>query len=250
MTAAPSNGRCSSCDAALAPQARYCGQCGTKVGEGVAATMSYTSLRPPWEPGRSGAERFAAGSVLAGRFRIVTALGQGGMGEVFRADDLSLGQSVALKFLPPALAHDIDRLQRLRGEVKNARQVAHPNVCRVYDLGEADGQHFISMEYVDGHDLGALLKQISRMPAERGVEIARQLCLGLGAIHDRGLLHRDLKPANVMLDGRGQVRITDFGLAAPAEKLPAGEIRHGTPAYQAPEQLAGREVTARSDIYA
>jgi serine/threonine-protein kinase len=172
------------------------------------------------------------------------------MGEVYRADDLTLGQSVALKFLPAPLSRETDRLQRLRGEVKNARQVAHPNVCRVYDLGEADGQLFISMEYVDGHDLGALLKQINRLPEERGVEIARQLCLGLGAIHDRGLLHRDLKPGNVMLDGRGQVRITDFGLAAPAEALSPAEIRDGTPAYQSPEQLAGREVTARSDIYA
>src|SRR5262245_12788356 len=172
------------------------------------------------------------------------------MGEVYRADDLSLGQSVALKFLPQKLARDADRLQRLRGEVKTARQVAHPNVCRVYDLGEANGQLFISMEYVDGQDLGALLAQINRLPEERGVEIARQLCLGLGAIHDRGLLHRDLKPGNIMLDGRGQVRITDFGLAAPADGLKPEEIRDGTPAYQSPEQFAGREVTARSDLYA
>src|SRR5262249_19277115 len=177
-------------------------------------------------------ERFAPGQLVLERFRIVTALGKGGMGEVYRADDLSLGQSVALKFLPQKLARDADRLQRLRGEVKTARQVAHPNVCRVYDLGEANGQLFISMEYVDGQELGALLAQINRLPEERGVEIARQLCLGLGAIHDRGLLHRDLKPGNIMLDGRGQVRITDFGLAAPADGLKPEEIRDGTPAYQ------------------
>jgi serine/threonine-protein kinase len=172
------------------------------------------------------------------------------MGEVYRADDLSLGQSVALKFLPQRLAHDADRLARLRGEVKSARQVAHPNVCRVYDLGQADGQLFLSMEYIDGQNLASLLTQVRRLPEERGVEIARQLCLGLAAIHDRGLLHRDLKPANVMLDGRGQVRITDFGLATPAADLQPEDIRDGTPAYQSPEQLAGREVTLRSDVYA
>ncbi len=252
MADAPLTSRCPSCGAESAAGARFCSQCGKSAGAAdPPATATYQAATPPSTP-KSGlaGERFAPGQVVVERFRIVTALGKGGMGEVFRADDLSLGQSVALKFLPQNLAHDADRLTRLRGEVKAARQVAHPNVCRVYDLGQADGQLFLSMEYIDGQNLASLLAQVRRLPEERGVEIARQLCLGLGAIHDRGLLHRDLKPANVMLDGRGQVRITDFGLAVPMEHLAQATAAEGTPAYQSPEQLAGREVTVRSDIYA
>ena len=127
-----------------------------------------------------------------------------------------------------------------------ARQVSHPNVCRVYDIGEVEGHTFLSMEYVDGEDLASLLRRIGRFPQDRGLEIARQICAGLAAAHERGVVHRDLKPANVMLDGAGKVRITDFGLAG----VSGESIRAGTPAYMAPEQLAGGEVTARSDIYA
>jgi serine/threonine-protein kinase len=172
------------------------------------------------------------------------------MGEVYRADDLKLGQPVALKFLPPAFDADPERLRRFLDEVRIARQVSHASVCRVYDAGEADGQHFLSMEYVDGEDLGSLLRRIGHIPKDKAVEIARQLCAGLAAAHEIGVLHRDLKPANIMIDGRGRARVTDFGLAALAEEIGGEEIRSGTPAYMAPEQLAGREVTVKSDLYA
>jgi eukaryotic-like serine/threonine-protein kinase len=208
------------------------------------ATKAYTP-QPP-----AAGERFAPGQMLADRYRIVAALGRGGMGEVYRADDLTLGQPVALKFLPPHLAADPDRLTRFRKEVAAARKISHPHVCRVYDIAEHAGQSFLTMEYVDGEDLSSLLKRVGRLPEEKGVEIARQLCGALAAVHDQGLLHRDLKPANVMLDGRGNVRLTDFGLAAAAHDLSASEARSGTPLYQAPEQLAAKEVTARTDIYA
>jgi serine/threonine-protein kinase len=171
------------------------------------------------------------------------------MGEVYRAEDLKLGQPVALKFLPPGLEKDEERLQRLLNEVRIARQVSHPNVCRVYDVGEVDGQHFLSMEYVDGEDLASLLRRIGRLPKDKAVQVARQICAGLAAAHEQGILHRDLKPANVMIDGRGRVRLTDFGLAALADALPQGELRAGTPFYMAPEQITGREATLRSDIF-
>ena len=196
------------------------------------------------------AERFAPGTILLDRYRIIGLLGRGGMGEVYRADDLKLEQPVALKFLPRALEGDPERLERLYGEVRMARQVSHPHVCRVWDVGEAEGQHFISMEFVDGENLASLLRRIGRLPGDKALEIAQQVTSGLAAAHDKGVLHRDLKPANVMLDGQGQVRLTDFGLAGLAESLEGDDIRSGTPSYMSPEQLQGREVTTRSDIYA
>lgn len=196
------------------------------------------------------AGRFMAGTIVAGRYRIIELLGRGGMGEVYRADDLALNASIAMKFLPPLYGADSKWLERLKNEVRVARQVTHPNVCRVFDLGEFQGEQFLTMEYVDGENLASLLRRIGRVPDDKGLQIARQLCAGLAAAHDRGVLHRDLKPANVMIDGRGAVRITDFGLAAPADQMRSeGGLRAGTPAYMSPEQLNGRPVTVRSDIY-
>jgi serine/threonine-protein kinase len=172
------------------------------------------------------------------------------MGEVYRATDLTLGQSVALKFLPHSVALSPAMLEQFHGEVRVARQVSHPNVCRVYDIGEAEGMPFISMEYVDGEDLSSLLRRIGRLPSERGVEIARRICAGLAAAHAKGVIHRDLKPQNIMMNRRGEIFIMDFGLAAIAVQLSGAEARSGTPAYMAPEQQKGTEVTAKSDIYA
>ena len=147
------------------------------------------------------------------------------------------------------MQRDQVRLERFLNEVRTALKVTHPNVCRVHDIGEVEGQHYLSMEYVDGEDLASLLKRIGRLPQDKAVQLARQLCAGLAAAHEEGILHRDLKPANVMIDGRGRAKITDFGLASLAEEIEAAEVRDGTPQYMSPEQLAGREVTARSDIY-
>ncbi len=190
--------------------------------------------------------RFVPGMLVAGRYRVISLLGRGGMGEVYRADDLSLGQAVALKFLPEA-ATDEQTLERFRNEVRIARRISHPNVCRVYDIGQSDNQIFLSMEYIDGEDLSSLLRRIGRLPSDKALEIARKICAGLAAAHDKGVLHRDLKPSNIMLDGRGEILIMDFGLAGVAHEIK--DVRSGTPAYMAPEQLAGKEVTTRSDIY-
>jgi len=180
--------------------------------------------------------RFAPGTLLDGRYRIVGLLGTGGMGEVYRADDLRLGQPVALKFLPDGLRGDPIRLAQFHNEVRTARQVSHPNVCRVHDIGEAEGLLYISMEYVDGENLASSLRRIGRFPEDKATEITRQLCAGLAAAHQCGVIHRDLKPANVMLDGAGRVRIMDFGLAAAGR---VEDVRAGTPAYMAPSSCSG-----------
>jgi hypothetical protein len=228
------------------PAARSTPPSGSRESRGARSTGRSPTGSGPAE-GSGG--RFEPGALLAERYRIVGLLGRGGMGEVYRADDLTLGQTVALKLLPEALERDADRLGRFFNEVRVARQVTHPAVCRVYDLGEAEGAHFLSMEYVDGENLASLLRRIGRLPPVKALEIARQMADGLGEAHARGVLHRDLKPENVMLDGQGRVRITDFGLAGLAESFSGDDVRSGTPAYMAPEQLAGREVTARSDVY-
>ncbi len=204
------------------------------------------SLPPPDAP----AARFIPGSVLVGRYRIVERVGHGANGEVYRADDLKLGQPVALKFLSRELGEDPERLQTLFAEVRFARQVSHPGVCRVHDIVELDGMHALSMEFVDGEDLGSLLRRIGRLPADKAVAIAHEICAGLGAMHDRGVLHRDLKPANVMVDGRGHARITDFGLAELQDGCTDSDSISGTPAYMAPEAfVGGHRPTIQGDLY-
>ncbi len=252
---------CPVCFKTMPDDARLCPYCGTHA-EAVNQTQTVAprtpskaaSPQPSWAsstPSDSSIDesRFAPGTVLAERYRIVAMLGKGGMGEVYRADDLKLRQSVALKFLPVALSRDPGRLERLHQEVRIARQVSHPNVCRVYDIAEANGQPFLTMEYVAGEDLVSILRKFGKPSRERALQIARQICAGLAAAHDKGVLHRDLKPANIMLDDQGRVRITDFGLAGFADQLRDDDRRVGTPAYQSPEQSQGEAITPRSDIY-
>jgi serine/threonine-protein kinase len=256
---------CPACSSQVPETSRFCSTCGTVLPNGdapdatVAMDAAPKRATPPASshPSRtrfplaaSGGARFAPGTMLAGRYQIVGLLGKGGMGEVYRANDLTLDQQVALKFLPASMATHPAMLARFHSEVRIARQVSHPNVCRVYDIGEVEGLLFLSMEYVDGEDLSSLLRRIGRLPTDKAVEFARKLCAGLSAAHEKGVIHRDLKPANVMIDSQGQVVIMDFGLAGVAEQMVGAEIGAGTPAYMAPEQLAGREVTVRSDIYA
>jgi serine/threonine-protein kinase len=233
---------CPRCAKHLATDSRFCPQCGTATGSPTSfATVAMAT--PSTSSSTFDEGRFPPGTLLADRYRIVALLGKGGMGEVYRANDLKLAQAVAMKFLP---SNDLRMVERFRSEVRIARQVSHPNVCRVYDIGEAEGRAFLTMKYVDGEDLASLLRRIGGLPHDKALEITRKLCAGLAAAHDKGVLHRDLKPANVMIDGRGQVLITDFGLPGLIGQV--RDITSGTPAYMAPQQRAGREVSVRSDI--
>ena len=245
---------CSGCGALCSDNARLCPSCGWAIAIPDTPTLEPdgTAGGPAPAPVKSrplqGAG-FSPGTVLIERYRIVALLGRGGMGEVYRAEDLKLGNVVALKFLPTTLQNDAAALAAFHAEVRNARQVSHPNVCRVYDIGEVKGQHFLTMEYIDGEDLASLLRRIGRLPPDKALETAHQICAGLAAAHDCGLLHRDLKPANIMLDGRGRVRITDFGLALSSDDATGRSETAGTPAYMAPEQIGKGEASVRTDIY-
>ena len=248
---------CPQCKNSIASGALKCPKCGMSLDEtsGATAIMLPSQKESPsihssiHSTESTEGARFASGTILAERYRIVSLLGRGGMGEVYKAEDLKLKQIVALKFLPEAIALDGAALARFQNEVRITRQISHPNVCRVYDIGETKGLHFLSMEFIDGEDLSHLLRRIGRLPGDKANEIARQICAGLAAAHDNSVMHRDLKPANIMIDGRGKARITDFGVAVVAKELLGAEAASGTPAYMAPEQLKGKEVTQRSDIY-
>jgi len=248
--------KCARCHIEIPDDASFCSACGFSLDD---ATQRLESPNTP--SNKSGDKRlltsfdsiddarFVPGAMLAERYRIVGLLGRGGMGEVYRADDLKLGQPVALKFLPDHLLSDGAALARFHREVRVARQVSHKNVCRVYDIGEVDGRHFLSMEFIKGEELSSLLRRIGRLPQDKAIQLARQICAGLNAAHDVGVLHRDLKPSNVMIDEHGNARILDFGLAGLTEDFLDEELAAGTPAYMAPEQLAGKEQTVKTDIY-
>jgi tetratricopeptide (TPR) repeat protein len=199
------------------------------------------------EPARDSVEaRFAPGELFAGRYRMIARLGRGGMGDVWRADDLVLNTGVALKLITST---GPEGRERIFNEVRLARQITHPAVCRVFDVGEAEGGIFFSMELVRGEDLASLLRRVGRLPSEKVVDIALQLCAGLAAAHAQGVLHRDLKPANVLIDDEGLVRITDFGIAIPRTDASL-HMRTGTPGYMAPEQRApGTPLSERTDVY-
>jgi serine/threonine protein kinase len=265
--------KCQSCTVEIAEDSLSCPSCGAEIEGPYAQTRILPEASKPYSPGNpsSGRKtstpsrlasihstssdsldraRFIAGTIIGERYRIIGLLGRGGMGEVYRAEDLTLDQPVALKFLPETFYADDAALARLLREVRVARQITHRNVCRVYDIGEHEGAHFLSMEFIRGEELSSVLKRFGRLPSDKATEIARQVCAGLAAAHDAGVLHRDLKPANVMIDENGNVRITDFGLAGLTEEFVEGVALEGTPEYMSPEQLAGRELTVKSDIYA
>ena len=201
---------------------------------------------PPREP-TTAHRTFAPGFVFGMRYRMVTRLGRGGMGDVWRADDLMLETPVALKLIRSTSQAGRERLLQ---EVRLARRVTHPAVVRVFDVGEADDEVFFSMELVEGQDLATLLRHAGRLAPGRVIEVARQLCAGLHAAHSEGVLHRDLKPANILVDQHGRVRITDFGIAVQSGSTGAVTTA-GTPMYMAPEQRTpGATLTPQTDIYA
>ena len=211
-------------------------------------------LHPP--PARLPEEPLPAtldpGATFAGRYRVERLLGRGGMGVVLLVRDLQLDEEVALKVVRSGLASDPAFLERLKQEIRMARRITHRFVLRTHDFGESDGIPFVTMEYLRGTTLRELLEGRGRLPLPLALRIARQVAEGLEAAHQVGVVHRDIKPANVLFDIRGDAKIMDFGLAAPAAGAAPGDDGHliGSPRYMSPEQIRGGRVDARADLYA
>jgi serine/threonine-protein kinase len=205
--------------------------------------------------GSSGGELLQAGSIFAGRYEVKEVLGAGGMGVVYRAFDRELGEPVAIKTLrPDTVAGDPVALERFKQEIRLARKIAHRNVVRTYDLGEVDGLYYLTMEFVEGTSLKALIESRGRLPAPVTLTIGKQLCRALEVAHDQGIIHRDIKPQNIVVDPNGFLKVMDFGIARLANPpkgkgLTEAGMAIGTPDYMSPEQLSGQELDPRSDLY-
>ena len=237
--------KCPKCQTENPETKQFCGDCGTRLGIPGAPQISVTkTLETPREV-------LSRGTLFAGRYEIIEALGIGGMGEVYRVEDKKVGQEVALKLIKPEIAENKRTIERFRQELITARMISHRNVCRMFDLGEEKGTYFITMEHVAGEDLKNFLKRAAPLSTGRAIAIGRQVCEGLAEAHRLGVVHRDLKPSNIMIDKEGNARIMDFGIARSLEaKGITGEgMIVGTPQYMSPEQVEGKEIDRRSDIY-
>ena len=224
------------------------------VGPGAAATRAAAGAGAGAREAATLAE-IAPGSILGDRFEILSVLGAGGMGVVYKVRDRELDDLVALKMLKRDVWGDRELLERLKIELKLARKITHPNVLRTFDFGDMNGIPFITMEYVRGITLRYLLNETGSLPYSAGLRLARQLCRGLAAAHEVGVLHRDIKPENLLVQPNGNAKLMDFGIARPVMRdLAAGQTAPGTvigtPQYLAPEQLRGQEADQRADLYA
>jgi serine/threonine protein kinase/Tfp pilus assembly protein PilF len=233
--------KCPQCGSENTSDSRYCKSC--------AAPLAGTSA--PTETVMAPVKELTTGSTFAGRYQVIEELGRGGMGQVYRVLDKKLGEEVALKLIKPEIAADEETILRFRNELRTARNIGHPNVTRMYDLGEDEGTHYITMEYVRGEDLKSFIRRSGRLTVAKAVAIAGQVSEGLAEAHRQGVVHRDLKPQNIMIDRDGNARIMDFGIARSLkpEGITGGGVMIGTPEYMSPEQVEGKAVDPRSDLY-
>ncbi|MFQ6109796.1 MAG: protein kinase, partial [Candidatus Aminicenantales bacterium] len=236
---------CPKCHHVNPPDTIYCGQCAAPLPPSDEPRISHTrTLETP-------AQELTRGTTFADRYEIIEEVGRGGMGSVYRVYDKKIEGEVALKLIKAEIAADTKTIKRFQTELKLAREISHRNVCRMYDLGEAEGTTFITMEYVPGEDLKSFIRRSGQLAVGTTVRIARQICEGLAEAHDLGVVHRDLKPSNIMIDKKGNARILDFGIARSlkAKGITGEGVMIGTPEYMSPEQAEAKEVDHRSDIY-
>ena len=237
--------KCSHCHSDNPETVKFCGECGTPLlSAGPARPIVTETLHAP-------AQELATGSTFAGRYQIIEELGKGGMGRVYKVFDTHIREKVALKLLKPEIASDPETIERFSNELKLARKIRHKNVCGMYDLGRAEGAHFLTMEYVPGEDLKTMIRMSGSLTVGATLSIGKQVCDGLAEAHSLGVVHRDLKPQNIMIDRGGNAKIMDFGIARSLREkgLTGRNVLIGTPAYMSPEQAEAKEVDERSDIY-
>ncbi len=237
--------KCPNCQTDISDAIKFCGECGLRLSppKEVTAPYSKTLILPIQELSR--------GTLFANRFEIIEELGKGGMGNVYRVEDRTTNEEVALKLIKPENASDPSTIERFRNELITARKIRHKNICGMYDFGEENEIYYITMEYVKGEDLKSFMRRSKQISIPTAISIAQQLCEGLSEAHRLGVVHRDLKPNNIMIDTDGNARIMDFGIAQSLKTkgLTESGIMIGTPEYMSPEQVEGIEVDSRSDIY-
>ncbi len=245
---------CADCARPLATGMAFCPHCGAPQGDRARTGISPT-LPPP--PSTAQADPLV-GTVIADRYRMLSVLGRGGMGVVYKAEHIRIGKLMAIKLLHGELARDKDVVKRFKREADLASRLSHPNTVQIFDFGRADPLMYLVMEYVEGRDLGRVIQHEHTLPFTRVARIAAQVCASLAESHAKGLVHRDLKPENVMIaESAGQtdfVKVLDFGLAKLRDQQ-GGEITRagalvGTPYYMAPEYIRGEDVDGRADLYA
>ena len=197
--------KCPKCQHENPDDTLYCGKCATRLPYPEKVEVTETLETPK--------EELTTGSTFAGRYQIIEELGKGGMGKVYKAHDTKIKEKIALKLIKPEIAKDKKTIERFSNELKLARKIRHKNVCGMFDLGEAEGAHFITMEYVSSEDLKSFIRRAAPLSTARTISITKQVCEGLAEAHRLGVIHRDMKPSNIMIDKEGNARIMDFGIA-------------------------------------
>jgi len=235
--------KCPKCQHENPDDTIYCGKCASPLKPSKDIGVTKTIETP--------VEEFTRGTTFADRYEIIEVLGKGGMGTVYKVEDTKIGQDIALKLIKHEIATDKKTIERFRNELKTTRMISHRNVCRMFDLGDSEGKHFITMEYIPGEDLKSFIRRVGQLPSGKAISIAKQVCEGLAEAHRLGVVHRDLKSNNVMIDEEGNARIMDFGIARSLEAkgITGAGVMIGTPEYMSPEQAEAKEVDHRSDIY-
>jgi len=237
--------KCPKCDFENPEQNRFCNKCATPLPEPEEGSVHITKtlVAPTLE--------LTSGSTFAGRYQVIEELGKGGMGRIYKVVDKKINEEVALKLIRPEIAADKNTIKRFSNELKFARKISHRNVGRMYHLGEEEGIHYITMEYVPGENLKDMIGMMGQLSPGQAVSIARQVCEGLSEAHKLNVVHRDLKPNNIIIDREGNARIIDFGIARSlkAKCITRSRMMVGTPEYMSPEQVEAKEVDQQSDIY-